>query len=99
MPDFRCIMLDERGAILFPSDITAENQTSLSCTPPTFSTRATGPRRRDRYTHSKYGPARAGCSLRSVNSLSATFEGRSLRRGRGMAHLPRGICQQSRSLC
>ena len=25
MPDFRCIMLDERGAILFPSDITAEN--------------------------------------------------------------------------
>ena len=25
MPDFRCMMLDERGAILFPSDITAEN--------------------------------------------------------------------------
>jgi hypothetical protein len=25
MPDFRCVMLGERGSILFPSDITAES--------------------------------------------------------------------------
>jgi hypothetical protein len=64
MPEFRCKMLNERGGTLFSADITAETWTGLYGTPPRYSTQAISPRPHGVYTHSKFGPARADCSLR-----------------------------------